>query len=114
MIVQLCLGRDGRPRIARRLPLFDRDRRRKPGYVVDVGLVHPLEELASIGTEALDITPLAFRVDGIESERGFPGSRRPAEDDQASSREVEIDVLQVVLASPADAEPAVRRKRFRF
>jgi hypothetical protein len=36
--------------------------------VIHVGLVHQREELARIGREGLDITPLAFGVEGVEGE----------------------------------------------
>ena len=39
--------------------------------MVDVRLLHLLQELARIGGERFDVTPLPLGVNGIEGERGF-------------------------------------------
>ena len=52
VIVDLGDGGDGRARVARRRLLLDRDGRREALDMVDVGLLHHLEELARIGATA--------------------------------------------------------------
>src|ERR1039458_345615 len=41
---------------------------------VDVGSLHLVEKLAGIGGKRFHVAPLAFGVNGIESERGFAGA----------------------------------------
>ena len=45
--------------------------------MVDVGLLHHLEELARIGAERLDVAALALGVDGVEGEQDLPEPLRP-------------------------------------
>ena len=44
--------------------------------MLDVRLLHHLEELAGVGREALDVAALAFGVDGVEGEAATCPSRR--------------------------------------
>src|SRR5262249_33579616 len=82
----------------------DGNRRRQPVDLVHVRLLHHLQELAGIGRQALHITPLALRVDGVECERGFAGARQAGEYDQPVAWDFEIDVLEVVLSGTADRD----------
>ncbi len=72
--------------------------------MVDIGLLHLAQELASIGRKRFDIAALAFSVDGIESERRLAGSRQAGQDDQLVARDGEMDVFQVMLASALDGD----------
>jgi hypothetical protein len=45
--------------------------------MIDIGLLHHLEELARIGAEALDVAAAALGIDGVEGEAGLAGARRP-------------------------------------
>ena len=74
--------------------------------LVDVRLLHHLEELARIGGERLDIAALALGIDRVERERGLAGARQPREHDQLVARDVEVDVLEIVLARAADRDHA--------
>ncbi len=98
IVVDLGDGADGRARIAARRLLLDRDRWREAVDLVDIRLLHHLEELAGIGREALDIAALAFGIDRVEGERGFARAGKSGEDDQPVARQFERDVLQIVLA----------------
>jgi hypothetical protein len=69
--VNLGDGADSRARIARRGFLLDRDGGREAVDLVDVRLLHHLQELPRIGREAFDIAALALGIDGVEGERGF-------------------------------------------
>ena len=71
VVVDLGDGADRRARIRRGGLLLDRDRGREAVDLVDIRLLHHLEELARIGRQALDIAPLALRIDGVERERGL-------------------------------------------
>ena len=92
---------DRRARVARGRLLFDGDRRRQALDMVDVRLFHQLEELAGIGRQALDIAALALGIDRIEGERGFARAAQPGDDRQRVARDLDVDVLQIVLARAA-------------
>ena len=88
--------------------LLDGDGGRQAVDVVDVGLLHHLEELARIGRQAFDVAALALGIDGVEGERGFARARQAGEHDELVARDVEIDVLEIVLARAADVDGLVR------
>src|SRR5208282_1082749 len=106
VIVDFGDGADRRARIARGGFLLDRNRRRQAVDLVDVWLLHHFQELPRIGRQALDIAALAFGIDGVEGERGFARAGQPGEHDQPIARNVEIDVLEIVLARAADRNHA--------
>ncbi len=84
--------------------LVDRHRGREALDEVHVGLVHLAEELAGVRRQRLDVPPLALREDRVERQGGLARPRKPREDDQRVTREVEGDVLEIVLASASDDE----------
>ncbi len=69
VIVDLGHGADGRARILRGGFLLDGNRRRQSVDLVDVGLLHHLQELARIGRQRFDVAPLSLGVDGVEGQR---------------------------------------------
>ena len=71
---------------------------------VDVGLVHLAEELAGVGRQRLDVAALALGEDRVERQARLAGPGQPGEDDQGVARQVERDVLEVVLARAANDE----------
>ena len=66
--------------------------------MLDVGLLHHLEELTRVGGEGLDVAALAFRVDGVEGERGFARSRQAGDHRQALARDVDVDGFEIMFA----------------
>ena len=68
---------------------------------IDIGLVHPFEELPGVGREALHVPTVSLGVDGVEGERGLARPRQPGDHHQLVARDVHVDVLQIVLARPA-------------
>ncbi len=106
VVVDLGDGADGRARIFRCGLLLDGNGGRQPVDLVDVGLLHHLQELARIGRERFDVTALAFGIDGVEGERGLSGARQAGEHDQLVARDLEVDVLEVVLARAANGDRA--------
>ena len=76
VVVDLGDRADGRARVVRRRFLFDRDRRREPFDVVDVGLFHHRQELPRVRGQRFDIAALALRVQRIERERRLSGTRQ--------------------------------------
>src|SRR5258706_115209 len=72
--------------------------------LIDVGLFHQLQELARVGRKRLDVAALSFRVEGVEGERGFSRARQPRDHDQPVSRQIDVQVLEIVRARAADAD----------
>ena len=106
VVVDLGDGADGRTRIARGGLLLDRDGRGEAVDLVDVRLLHHLQELAGVGGKRFHIAALAFGIDGVESERGLAGAREPGEHHQLIARDFEIDILEIVLARATDRDHA--------
>src|SRR4029077_4923680 len=98
VVVDLGHRAHGRARVLRRALLVDRDRRREPLDDVDVGLLHLAQELPGVCRQRLDVTPLAFCIDGVEGERRFARPRQAGEHDQLVAWDRQRHVLEVVLA----------------
>src|SRR6185312_603495 len=79
--------------------------------VVDVRLLHHLQELARVGGERLDVAALPLGVDRVEGKARLAGSRETGDADQAVPRQPDGDVLQVVLAGAVDYELVGRHSR---
>src|SRR5262249_55943904 len=62
--------------------LFDRDRRADSLDQVDVGLVHPVQELAGVRGKALNEPPLPLGINRIERKAGLAGTADAREDDE--------------------------------
>src|SRR4051794_8778166 len=104
IVVDLGDGPDRRSRVPRRALLVDRDRRRQPVDLVDVGLLHLAEELPGVRTEALDIAALALGVDRVEGKAALSAAGQAGDDDQPIARKRDGDVLQVVFAGTTNDE----------
>jgi hypothetical protein len=104
VVVDLGDGAHGGARVAVGRLLVDRDRGREALDEVDVRLVHLPEELAGVRGEALDVAALALGEDRVERQRRLARPGQPGEDDHRVAREVERDVLEVVLSGATDDE----------
>jgi hypothetical protein len=93
---------DRRSRVARRGFLLDGNSRREAVDLIDVRLLHHLQELPRVSGETLDIAALALGIDGVEGERALAGAGKAGKDHQFVARQVEVDVLEVMLARAAD------------
>ena len=100
-----------RPRVAAGRLLVDRDRRRQPLDHVDVGLVHLAEELAGVGAQRLDVAALALGVDRVEGEARLARPGQACEHDELVARNLDVDVLQVVLSGTTDIDRRSARHR---
>ena len=110
VVVDLGDRADGRSGVARRRLLVDGDRRRQALDEVDVGLVHLAQELAGVGRQRLDVAPLALGIDRVERQARLARARQPREDDQPVARQLDADVLQVVLPGAPDDERVERHQ----
>ena len=104
VVVQFGHGADGRARGAHGIALVDGDGGRDAQDAVDRGFVHAIQELPGIGGERLDVAALSFCVERVEGQRGFAGAADPGDDDQSAKGQIEIQILEIVLARPADAD----------
>ena len=77
--------------------------------MLDVRLLHHLQELAGVGREALDVAALPLGIDGVEGEARFARARQAGDDRQALARDVDVDALEVVLARAADGNVSQHR-----
>ena len=78
VVVNLGRRGHGRARVAGRVLLFDRNRRRQAVDQVHIGLFDPFQKLPGIRRKRFDITALPFGIDGVKGERGFcPNLKRP-------------------------------------
>ncbi len=80
-----------------------------PSMPIDVGLLHPLEELPGVGRQRLDVAALAFGVDRVEGERRLARPAHAGDDDEPAVRQRQVDVLQVVRARAANDERTLGR-----
>ncbi len=101
VIVDLGNGADSGTRTAAGGFLLDRNRWTEAVDRVDVGSLHLVEKLAGIGRKRFHVAPLAFGVNRIESERGFAGAAQTRYDRQSIARNLDVNILQVVLARAA-------------
>jgi hypothetical protein len=65
----------------------------RPVDLVDIGLLHHLQELPGIGRQAFDIAALALGIDRVEGERDLPEPDRPVITITAVAGQVEIDMF---------------------
>ena len=68
---------------------------------IDFGSRRRLHELTRIGIERFEIATLSLVEQDVERERGFAGARNSGDHREAVARDLDVDVLQVVLARPA-------------
>jgi hypothetical protein len=114
VVVDLGHRADGRARVARGRLLVDRDRRREPLDRIDVGLLHQAEELARVGGERLHVAPLPLGVDRVEGEARLARAGEPGDHDQGVARQLDVDVLEVVLPGTGDDDSLRRGHAHRF
>ncbi len=116
VVVDLGDGADGGARAAAGGFLLDRNRRAQAVDGIDFGPLHLIQKLARVGRERFDVAALALGVDGVEGERRFAGSAQPGDDGEGVARNLDVDVLQVVLpcAVHGDAVEHLSRGSFYF
>ncbi len=93
--------------------LLDANGRREPLDVVDLRLLHLADELPGVGAQAFDVAALALGIDGVDGQRGLARPARPAADGELVAGDVDVDVLEIVLAGTADLDEAGELRRVR-
>ncbi len=99
-------GPDGAARGLDGVALLNGDGRRETFDVVDLRFVHALQELAGVGREGFDVAALALGVERVEGEGGFPGTAQPGYDGEGMVGNIDVDILEVVLARAANSDVA--------
>ena len=94
-------------------PLFDRHGRRDAEDGVHVGARCGLHELAGIGVERLEIAPLPFGEQDIECQAALAAARDAGHHGELIALQVDVDVLEVVLAGAADLDGVGRCRTVR-
>jgi len=113
IVVDLGNRAHGRARVLGGGLLFDGNRRRQALDMVDVRLLHQLQELARIGGQGLDIAALAFGIDGVEGQAGLARSRQTGQHRQRIAGNLHIDILEIVLARAANGDVLQHQLGFR-
>jgi len=104
VVVDLGDRADGRARGADIVRLLNGDGRGDALNVVREGFIHPLEELAGVGTESLYIPPLSLGVDGIKGEAGLAAAARPSNDNELPGGKLKVNSLEVILSGSAEPD----------
>ncbi|MCY1339899.1 hypothetical protein D9M69_257990 [compost metagenome] len=114
VVVQLGHRADRRARAAHRVGLVDGDRRRHAVDALDLRAIHPVQELARVGAEGLDVAALALGIERVEYQAGLARAGRPGHHGHLAGAQVEVDILEVVLAGAANANQLLARHDFFF
>ena len=75
-------------------------------HLVDCRLVHAVEKLARVRRESLDIAALAFGVERVEHQARLARAAGAGDHRHLAGADVEVDVLQVMLACAANTNKA--------
>ena len=104
IIVNLRDRSDCRARVVVRGLLVDRDRGGKPLDALHLRLFHLSQELPGIAGQRLHIAPLPFRVDRVKGKRTLAGTGQSRHHDKFIARDIQVDILQIMLRCPADPD----------
>ena len=77
--------------------------RRQAVDFVDFGHAHLMEQPPGIGSDRFEIAPLRLGIERAKGQRRFARAGNAGENHQGIAGNIEIDVLEIVLARPADA-----------
>ena len=98
---------DRRPHARRAALLLQRDRGRQAFDRIDIGHADLVDQAPRIRRDRFEVAPLRLGVERAEGERRLAGARHAGEHDERIARDVDVDVLEVVLARAADADVGV-------
>ena len=107
-MVDLGDGGDGRFAAAAGHSLFDGDRRREPGDEIDIGALQLLDELPGVDGHAVEEPALALGKEDVKRERALARTAQAGDDDELIARNLQRDVLQIVLARAVNADGVER------
>ncbi len=94
---------DGRARISGSGLLVNRHRWRKTVNRVKIWLVHLSQELTGIAGQGLNVAALSLCVNGVKGKTRLTRTRKSRNNYQLIKRDININVLQVVLSCTTDS-----------
>src|SRR5688572_10142121 len=97
MVVQLGHRADGRAGSPHRAVLVNGDSRQNTFDFLDLGFIHAIEKLPRVRRETLDVPPLSFGIENVESEARLSRTTDSGDHRQLVERDFYIDVFKVVL-----------------
>ena len=101
VIVDLSGSSDSRARRSGGIALTNGDRWSDSKHFIDFRSFDAFEELSCIRRKRLDVSPLAFGIDGVEGKRGFTGAAHARNDGQRIVGNLKVDVLEIVNPNAA-------------
>ena len=102
IVVDFGDGPDGRTRAAAGGLLLDRDRWAKSINCINIRTFHLVQKLPRVGRKSLDVTALSLGINRVEGKRGLPRPAQPGHDRQGVPRNLDVDVLEIVLPGATD------------
>ena len=94
--------------------MSDGDRGRNSIDAICCRLIKSLKELTRVRRKTLDISPLTFGIESVESKACFPAPAHAANDDKLAVGNVEINLLQVVDLNSAKRDLTGRQNASPF
>ena len=104
VVIELGHRADRGTRRAHRVGLVDGNGRWHAFHLVHRRLVHAVQKLARIGREGLDVAALTLGKQSVEHQAGLARAAGAGHYRQFPGPDVQIEVLQVMLACAADAD----------
>ena len=68
---------------------------------------HLMEQPPRVGRDGFEVSALGLGIQGAKGERGLAGAGHTREHDQGVARDIDGDVLEIVLPRPADPNEPV-------
>ena len=100
-LVDLGDGGDGRLAPSARDPLLDGDTRRKPLDEIHIGLLELIDELPGIWGHTVEEAALSLGEKDVKGQCRFTAPAQTGNDDHLVPRDIDGDILEVVLAGAA-------------
>ncbi len=110
VICQLRHRAHGGAGVFHRIALIDRNRRRNAFHALHLRLIHAVQKLPRISRKALDIAPLSLGVEGVERQARLARSAHPGDNNEFVDRYVEMQVFEIILASPNNTDDVCRHR----
>ena len=102
IIVDLSDRADGRPRAAAGGLLLDRDGWAKSINCIDIRAFHLIQKLPRVGRKSLHVAALSLSINRVEGQRRLPRPAQSGNHRQRVTRNLNVDVLEIVLPGAAD------------
>ena len=107
VVVELGHGAHRGARGAHRVGLVNRNCRRHAVDPVHRRLVHAVQKLTRVGRKGFHIAPLPFGVQGVKHQTRLARAAGAGDHRQLAGADVQIEILEVVLARAANADKTV-------